>query len=590
MAQRQQLSKRFLTLSMALLVLVCILGFYSYRQITRERTRYLTMLTLKGNTLIASLVAGTRVGMIGMFWSKAQLQALLAEFVRDPDVQSLIIWNQEGERIAEAGSLPRSAFPLAGVEQALTQGMTTTSMLSAANGQELFTLTTPFLPAAIDQTSGRSLQYLQHMLGMMQQRLPETHELFVPENLAVTVGLRTTTMHTALREEIWKTIVATVICLLGSGIALYFALGIERAQTIRRTLREMRLYTQHVIDSMPNGLISVDVHGKIQTVNPLASQLLGILTSSLPGRFFAEVFPESVIALEDTLRTGKAIIEQEVDWLTTEGQHIPFSVSATPLRAENGIIQGAVVMLRDLRDLRAMQEQVKRVERLAALGRLAAGVAHEIRNPLGAIKGLAQYFQRKWKDQPEERAYAEVIVREVDRLNRVVTDLLELARVRPPRYELLDPITLAEHAVALVTPDLQIKGARIQLLGSAAPFYADRDQMTQVLLNLLLNAIDAVTTGDEITILLADRSGEEVEIRIQDTGCGIAPTDLPQIFDPFFTTKKKGAGLGLAIAHQIVVNHQGTIQVESMPGQGTIIILRLPVQPASDISTEGRVK
>lgn len=590
MAQRK-ISKRFLTLSITLLVLVCMLGFYSYRQIERERARHLTMLTLKGNTLISSLVAGTRVGMMGMFWSKAQLQALLEELVRDPDVQVLIIWNRQGVPLAEASNVSGFTFSAqSDIQQALTQGATTTRTLLALGGEEIFTVTAPFLPVALDQASGRSLQHLHQMLGMMRKMIPETGEWFVPENLAVTVGLRTTTMKLALREEIWKTVIATMICLLGSGVALYFALRVEHTQAIRHTLQEMRTYTQHIIDSMPNGLISVDAQGKIQTVNPLASQLLGIAISALQGQNFAEVFPEMSDTLKTTLTTGKAFIEQEIDWYTPAGQHIPFSLSATPLRTEEGTIQGVVIMLRDLRDLRAMQEQVKRVERLAALGRLAAGVAHEIRNPLGAIKGLAQYFQRKWKDQPEDQGYAEVIVREVDRLNRVVTDLLEFARVRPPRYELLNPMTLAEHTVTLVMQDLEMKGARIQILGSATPFYADRDQITQVLLNLLLNAIDAVTTGDQITIRLADQNREKVEIRIQDTGCGIVPTDLPQIFDPFFTTKKKGAGLGLAIAHQIIVNHQGTIQVESKPGQGTTFILHLPVQPVSNIFTEERMR
>ncbi len=588
MAQRK-ISKRFLTLSFTLLVLVCTLGFYSYRQIERERVRHLTMLTLKGNTLISSLVAGTRVGMMGMFWSKAQLQALLEELVRDPDVQVLIIWNRQGVPLAEASNVSGFTFSAQpDIHQALTQGATTTRMLVALGGEEIFTVTAPFLPVALDQTSGRSLQHLHQMLGIMRKMMPETGEWFVPENLAVTVGLRTTTMKVALREEIWKTVIATMICLLGSGVALYFALRVEHTQAIRHTLQEMRTYTQHVIDSMPNGLISVDAQGKIQTVNPLASQLLGLPISSLQGRFFSEIFPKGGISLADTLHMGKAIIEQEVDWHTPAGHHIPFSLSATPLRADNGIIQGAVVMLHDLRDLRAMQEQVQRAERFAALGRLAAGVAHEIRNPLGAIKGLAQYFQRKWKDLPEDRTYAEVIVREVDRLNRVVTDLLEFARVRPPQYESLDVQVLVQHAVTLVMPDAQAKGVRIQIQESAAPFYADRDQITQVLLNLLLNAIDAVTTGDNITITITitDREGEKVEIRIQDTGCGITPSDLSQIFDPFFTTKKKGAGLGLAIAHQVVVSHQGTIEVESTPGQGTEVILRLPLRPVLTRSTE----
>jgi two-component system sensor histidine kinase HydH len=247
----------------------------------------------------------------------------------------------------------------------------------------------------------------------------------------------------------------------------------------------------------------------------------------LEGRAFAEVFRQTPLALAPILTRGLAIEEREIDWTAPDGEVVPLAVTVTPLREDRDDGVGAVVLLRDLRTLKALQERVERTERLAALGRLAAGVAHEIRNPLGAIRGLVQYFQATWKDHPEQRQYLDVVVRELE--------------------------------------------------ATLPPMWVDRDLLLQALLNLLLNAVEAMEPGGTLTVRLG-RGPAGVECTIQDTGRGIPAEHLGRLFDPFFTTKRGGTGLGLAIAHSVIQAHAGEISVESAPGQGTSVTIRLPLQ------------
>ena len=221
-----------------------------------------------------------------------------------------------------------------------------------------------------------------------------------------------------------------------------------------------------------------------------------------------------------------------------------------------------------------------RSERLASLGRLAAGVAHEIRNPLSSIKGFAQYFVKRFSGQPEEQGYASVMVREVDRLNRVITDLLDFAGPKEPHREPHSLEAIAEQALKLLAPDLEArKVAVVKDYEPGLPAVpVDRDQISQVFINILLNALESMEAGGEIRLGL-HRCGPPpaVEISVADTGAGIPEGDLEKVFEPFFSRKKKGTGLGLAIVHQIVESHRGDIRVESQSGKGNDV----PDTPAS---------
>ena len=247
------------------------------------------------------------------------------------------------------------------------------------------------------------------------------------------------------------------------------------------------------------------------------------------------------------------------------------ALSATPIRDETGTCRGAVIVLRDLSVIKKLEEKVRRSEKLAAIGELAAGIAHEIRNPLSSIRGFAQFLRHALKDKPQEQVYADTMVAEVDRINRVVSDLLTFAR--PVEAELVptEITDLIEHAVRLVAADASSRDVQIQTrIADVSKLPLDANQMTQALLNLLLNALQAVDPGGRIEIG-ADFNVEEacLDLWIADNGPGISPDQKEKIFEPFFTTREKGTGLGLAIVHKIVENHQGEIQIESPIGGST---------------------
>jgi two-component system sensor histidine kinase HydH len=240
---------------------------------------------------------------------------------------------------------------------------------------------------------------------------------------------------------------------------------------------------------------------------------------------------------------------------------------------------GSVLLIRDLREIRELQEKVRRGERLASLGRLAAGVAHEIRNPLSSIRGFAQYFRNRFKDQKEELEYASIMVKEVDRLNRVITELLDFARPKEPRREPHSLEEILDHTLEVLRPELAKKKAEVEKgYESELPLArVDRDQLSQALLNLLINSLEAMEEGGKVRVGLRREGRDSLRVSISDTGKGIPGEDLEKVFEPFFSTKRKGTGLGLAIVHQIVESHGGHIRVESKEGEGTDFQIVLPI-------------
>ncbi|HYR02732.1 MAG TPA: ATP-binding protein, partial [Syntrophobacteria bacterium] len=255
----------------------------------------------------------------------------------------------------------------------------------------------------------------------------------------------------------------------------------------------------------------------------------------------------------------------------------------TPIAGDDGHCRSAVIVLRDLREIERLEQEVRRAEKLAAVGELAAGVAHEIRNPLSSIRGLAQFLRQVLAGGSKEREYAEIMVREVDRINRVVTDLLTIARPQEPDLAPTDLQELLNHSVGLLQGDADRRGVEIRrVIPSELPeVVMDENQMTQALLNLILNALQAVETGGTIRVgASVDPFDSRLHLWVEDDGPGIPSGQMGKIFDPFFTTRAKGTGLGLSIVQKIVTHHRGEIRVESPPkgsARGSRFTISIPV-------------
>ena len=254
---------------------------------------------------------------------------------------------------------------------------------------------------------------------------------------------------------------------------------------------------------------------------------------------------------------------------------LDMTVSVIPTDEDQ--VQGFVLLFRDLTQIRDLKKQVETNRRLAAIGKLAAGVAHEIRNPLSSIKGFATYFSRRYENEPEDVEIAKIMVQEVERMDRSITQLLEFAKPMAVQIKQTRIVPLIRHSLKLVSHDLGKKKIQVKtdIRTKRESIYTDPERICQVLLNLYMNALNAMDSNGILEVGVADVA-DNFEIRVADNGCGIPAKDIEKIFDPYFTTRAKGTGLGLSIAHRIVENLNGDIRVESRPSKGTVFYITLP--------------
>jgi len=350
-----------------------------------------------------------------------------------------------------------------------------------------------------------------------------------------------------------------------------------------------------VLAGLPDAVIAVDPALRVVFWNAAAEVLTGRSARRAQGRLVKELLPagSSVVArLAETLASGESRSEADASVETTDGRTVPASLVTAALFARDGTVEGAVAVLRDVSRIRQLEAEVRRGETLAAVGRVAVGVAHEIRNPLGAIRGAVQLLQRELDADANLGEYTAVLLKEVDRLNRIIETLLDLGRPvqlqRAPLnlHQLLERVTLLHGEAAAARGVAVVR----RYDPSLPPILGDEDRLLQVFHNLVVNALDAMPRGGRLTLgtrvslnpLYAKMDmgvGQRsmVEVQVSDDGAGIPAAVQARIFDPFFTTKDRGLGLGLALCHRIIEEHRGAIQVESTEGRGTVVTCFLPV-------------
>ena len=349
----------------------------------------------------------------------------------------------------------------------------------------------------------------------------------------------------------------------------------------------------NIIDSVGDGVIALDAHGKITLMNPAAEEITGVSRRLAQDNSFIVVFKGEQLLIEmvqKTTATGMTISDHENVVLKKTGHPTPVSATTSPLLMETGEKIGTILVLRDLANIRDLERAVRQVDRLSSLGTVAAGLAHEIKNPLGGIKGAAQLLEQELPAGSELREYTRVMIKEVRRVNRIVEELLELASPRKLElgrvnlHKILgDILTLQKRTV----PGKNIT-FRQQFDPSIPPILADEALLTQLFLNLIKNAGEAVEAFGTVHVtsrVVSDysmsqnweRRSRMVAIEVIDDGPGMDKEQLEQIFTPFFTTKTKGTGLGLAICQKIVSEHRGMIKVDSEPGHGTTFTVMLPL-------------
>ncbi len=406
-------------------------------------------------------------------------------------------------------------------------------------------------------------------------------------NYYLGIGLRMTSMEQIYHEDHrHRIMMAAILVLLGTA-TLFFILVVQNSYLVQRTLERMKSYTQYVVESMANGLISLDEKGVVTTINPAAVELIGISKAKAQGLSFDSLLPEYADEIGSVLWDDNTILNREIWYKHPDDSLIPMSLSATQVKDSSGGSLGAVILLNDLREIRELHERARRVEHLASIGRMAAAVAHEIRNPLSSIRGLAQYFAANDQNRdPEEQTYARTIVAESDRLDTVVSELLNYAR--PLQLNLAEISIEALFADTVRTTMLNTEKNGIEIDQDIKPdipvVQLDRDRILQVLLNLTQNGMAAMPHGGRLALRarwLAEL--KSIQLIVEDTGTGIPEQDVPRLFEPFFTTRTHGTGLGLAIVHKIMDAHNGMIDVQSEEGKGTTMTLTIPQPPGTGI-------
>ncbi len=571
----------------AVFVLVPIFVFMTVENIKRQKESTTQLLLEKGAALIRSFEAGARTGIMGMRWGGLQVERLLRETAQQPDIIYLMVTDSKGRILAHNDPSmigKRHGADLDPEKISGAQGVKW-RRVSGEGGSQIFEVFRRFAP-----TRGHLRMHGmgRHHRGLTRGETADNdwcRAHMVAEDpardpgQAIFVGFDMRPVEAARKEGMRNSVVMAVTLLL-IGFAGIVSLFLAQAyRSTKTSLSRLKAFSDHLVKNMPMGLVAIDMDGKIASFNQSAESVLEISFGEVLWKMPEQVLPRPLWRLIEEVKTTKGIIEREIDCPIKGGRIIPLEVIATFLQEEYGGFLGYVVLFRDLTQIQHLKREVQRSQRMASIGRLAAGVAHEIRNPLSSIKGFATYFKERYRQVPEDQKTAELMIQEVERLNRVIGQLLEFARPMSIQTTPTSLQDLIEHSVKLIEGDAKEKGISVDMDLSCQVdrVMIDPDRFKQVLLNLYLNAMEATGEQGALSVRLQrDEDKRDIQIIVSDTGAGIREEDLPHIFDPYFTSKSSGTGLGLAIVLKIIEAHGGKIGVESHPGEGTTVTITLP--------------
>ena len=623
------------------LILGLILAGLSVRSNQRERAFMVHNLTDRAEALIWALEAGTRTGMRQNPGLVLGLRPLLTETARQPGILYMAVSDVRGDILAQSGDTvlppdaPGGTQPQQNGESVLLQpsdippldAVTDRPMwrVRERDGQKVFEVYRIFAPlsrAHIPHAGGGHGPHgrgfgMMGMGGMMNMTPPDEREPLpgaplwnkppagpgeVPRQVVgvVLVGFNAGPFEDALAQDARNNILSAALAAalgLAGFVSLFWAHNYRRW---RRILRDERAMAAEVMSNLPLGLVTSDPSGRIAMINDTA---LGMFRrkredvfapagqgdpagSSAPGKNApsADTSLSSLPGLDwepllASLSAGGRLLEKETMLSVEGGKPVSISLSAAGMRNGDGVFLGNVFVLRDITEMKRLQADAQRNDRLASLGHLAAGVAHEIRNPLSTIKGVALYIARRMPVGGREEEAAQRMIDEVERLDRVVSELLEFAR--PGVFETVqaDLGDVVDRALRLAEVDLQAKGIAVTFDAEPdfPPVRVSPERLTQALLNLFLNAAQAMGQGGRLRVITRRLADGMFSITVSDTGPGIPPEIQASIFTPYFTTKPSGTGLGLAIVYQIAEGHGGRVSVGNAPGHGAEFTLTLPI-------------
>ncbi len=617
-------------LAAACALLAMIIGVFAVNNYRREKSLMTEVLLERGITLIrfvtsgarASFLSGIREGRQPVWQSTDHVQSILQHAAEQPGVNFLVLVDGAGKILASSSPLQVNSYvdkQTFGFISSFDQGMHGQSnflyRIGGSDQSTAFQVAAFFAPTANrplephGQGIGRGGDNRRRILGFQFCPLEWSDELerVNKQKYILLVELDLAQLNKAVRQQLLQIVILSVVLLLvgiGGWLSLLTLQGLKGSQS---RLSRIKAFRDILISSLPVGLIVTDSEGKIVLCNHFAEQLASVVENEVVGAVPEEVLaPELALALAQGRSTKQAdgtilpgncqneAIQKEIILADNKGVKRSLQLNSLSVEDNEGAAAGAMLLIQDLSQVKSLEEELRRSERMAALGKMAAGVAHELRNPLSSIKGLAillkSRFQevasassltpeqgRLWSAKSNDLETADILVQEVERLNRSIGELLDYARPQKLIKRDVDPAEVVRKAVSLIRMDAESVGVKVELaMADDLPSVeADQDKLIQVFLNLFLNSIQAMEHGGRLDISITVQDGNIV-FTIKDTGSGISKGDLPRIFDPYFTTKPEGTGLGLAMSMKIIEEHGGTITFQSEEAVGTSIVVSLP--------------
>jgi len=580
-----------------LLIMLPIFTLMTLDRLERQNEFFTQRLLERGTSLIRTFEAGTRTGMLTMQWGAKRIQDMITETSFQPEVIYMMITTKDGMILAHS-----DASKIGTVFKAMPEVLKIDSDVSMVfhrvrqpkDTAQVFEVFKRFIPVRSGPMRGQmrmhsmpmhgggrwmdgsgwseppdskngmrdwSRSYLRNQGG----NKPELAEHYI------FAGLSQERAELARGRLLKKTILRAVFFFL-LGCAGIFALFVFQAyRSTKASLTSVKAFSDTVIQNMPSGLVTISQDHKITSSNRAAKEILG-------GNL-TRPFPEMIPLIKQMERT-QMILNKELNIEIDSGRMVRLDVTSSPIKESENQVMGFLFLFRDLTQIDELKKQVETNKRLAAIGKLAAGVAHEIRNPLSSIKGFATYFGKRYEKNASDKETAQIMVKEVERINRSITQLLEFAKPLAVEKKQVDIDKLISHSIKLVDHDLLQKKieTKIHIDTKIAGIYTDKDRINQVLLNLYINAIEALGIGGCLEVNVEDaKEPGFIKIMVKDNGIGIDDESFDLIFDPYFTTRSTGTGLGLSIVHRIIENLGGQICVKSKKGIGTCFIINLPV-------------
>ena len=374
-----------------------------------------------------------------------------------------------------------------------------------------------------------------------------------------------------------------VVAIVAGGLGERYRATRQELETRHKDLRDLQAFKDLIFQSAGTGLIALDRAHRITAFNRAAEEITGLTVTQATGQGWPTQIGAAVplAPIEASIEANpRASVRHETALRRPDGSTVPVRMTFSALRSGEGERLGLIIACEDLSAIRAMESRMRQADRLATVGRMAANIAHEIRNPLASLTGAIEVLTSPHTAEDARERLSQIVARESERLNHIIKNFLEYARPAPLSIATFDVAAAAEEVLLLL--EHRASPGSLKVMREFAPsvmWPVDGQHFRQVLWNLCLNAVEAMPEGGELRVAAAVR-GETLEVVVSDTGEGIAASDISHVFEPFFSTKSEGTGLGLALVHRIVQEHGGEIDVRSSPGLGTTFTLTLPFRHA----------